>query len=87
MQLASLKETFVNLFYLLKGDIFFFKYVLFIKIFVLFNKIQRHYYRHGILIDRKLIIARLASSKAKVKYINEEQSQSERWGKWNIERG
>lgn len=51
MQLASLKETFVNLFYLLKGDIFFIKYVSFIKIHVLFNKIQRRYYHHGTLID------------------------------------
>lgn len=73
MQLAALKETFVNSFYLLRGDIFFIKYMSFIKIFVLFNKTQRHYYHHGILIDWKLIIARLASRKAKVKYINEER--------------
>ena len=81
MQLASLKEAFVNLFYLLKGDIFFSKYVSFVKIFLSFNKIQRQYCHHGILTGWKLIIARLTSSKAKAKYINEEQ----RWGWWNLE--
>lgn len=38
MQLASLKETFVNLLYLLKGDIFFFKYVSFIKMFAVLTE-------------------------------------------------
>lgn len=66
MQLASLKETFVNVLHLRIGDIFFFlKIRVIYKSSLLFNKILRCYYHCGILLYRKLFRAKLHSTKVK----------------------
>lgn len=73
MQLASLKETFVNVLHLRIGDFFFFlKTHVIYESSMLFNKILRCYYHCGILTDRKLIRAKL-HSKAEVEFISEER--------------